>query len=308
MSNHNHPSPSHEVTHHRGGTPMRVFRFDSMGDMARTAEAVCNDWHREKVNNDRSWHGGCSWADALQHANVGTTDAGADVAALMEKLPAMPESIGQRWDNAVAGQYPDVARFVAGHPDAMRARRHVADTHNPLHIIVDPISSSGINAGKLKQRGAAILAVASAMSAVRPVTLSVVSMLQLGDYGVQAPKVSLVFRVCSSPLDMSLAAAALQCQGVARGLMHNASRVLGGKPTCGLLTWAWDVLPLPLEDGTNNSSEHAALMRQCLEVPDGEPALCIPAAHLDHPSISTPEQWVADMLALYAPGGELAAA
>lgn len=304
MSNHNHPSPSHEVTHHRGGTPMRVFRFDSMGDMARTAEAVCNDWHREKVNDDRSWHGGCSWVDALQHANVGTTDAGADVAALMDKLPAMPESIGQRWSDAVAGQYPNVARFVAGMPDAMRARRQMADEHNPLHIIVDPMSSGGVDARKLKQRGAAILAVASAMSAVRPVTLSVVSMLQLNDHGVHAPKVALTFHVSASPIDMSLAAAALQCQGVARGLMHNASRVLGNKPECGLLTWVWDVTPFNEE----NTAIYTGLMRQCLEVPDGEPALCIPAAHLDHPSIASPLEWVADMLKLYAPGSELAAA
>jgi hypothetical protein len=83
----------------------------------------------------------------------------------------MPVSRGWRNIDDVVGAVPNVPAFLAGHPQCMRRRAHVAKDTAPLAIYMDLTSSGGISAEKVERRGVVLLALARLLVEHRPVEL-----------------------------------------------------------------------------------------------------------------------------------------
>jgi hypothetical protein len=120
----------------------------------------------------------------------------------------------------------------------MRRRARVMHEQAPLSIVVDIASSAGIEAKQIEKRGAAILALVRALSAVRPVELWA---------GVSASPSSLkakgawhVFsRIDTAPLDLARAAHVLCCPAVARSMLYALVHKYAGDETEASLSWPY---------------------------------------------------------------------
>lgn len=193
--------------------------FDSPSEFAR-ASAVF-DWEHSP---GADWAGGTR-DDAVLHCTHGDTSRVAEAEEMIERLTLDIDIPRSAWTPAPCGAYPIIPEYLAGRPDSMR-RRIMTDTDTaPIRLYLDLVSSGGIDADVLLRRGVAFLALAMALSRVRPVTLSVVMpMATNSDRGGQI----VVIQINAAPLDIATACGALCDGAVTRGLGYAYLHSLGG--------------------------------------------------------------------------------
>lgn len=102
------------------------------------------------------------------------------------------------WDMAVAGAFPSVPAYLAGEPENMYHQSEEITDKSPIRLWINLTASVTIKAEGLVNRGAALSAVAMAMSDMRPVIIS--PFVQLTDFS----RMALVsWDLCASPLVLS---------------------------------------------------------------------------------------------------------
>lgn len=218
------------------GRRTEVLRFDSQVEFAEACEALA-DANKEC---DRSWTGE-SWREAIRGCRQGRTDRVRDAEALLEKIQASVDTPRSEWVPEVAGAYPVVPDALADHPASMRRRVEAQDDRAPVRIFVDLLSSAGVGARTLRDRGTAYLALAIALSAERAVELWVTA--PWGGCGSDCATGLVAVRVGISPIDVAAACNALTSVGLARGLAWSMCQERVGSGLHNSWHWGWQLRP-----------------------------------------------------------------
>jgi hypothetical protein len=191
---------------------MAHYLYESLAAFGRdAADAYTHAW---STNLDSSWTGD-TWEAALQKALRGDTAKVARAEQLLSKLEANIELKTRQWVGTVAGAFPSVPDYLSGHPESMRRLTELESDQTPLRVFVDIVASASLTADQMERRGIAVLAVAMALTASRPVELWTCSALDGADGFT-----NVMIRIASAPLQLSEACAALCNPATARALLY----------------------------------------------------------------------------------------
>jgi len=241
--------------------------------------------NRTECNENNSWTGKQGYDKALRYGREGDLSGVAASDAYLSKFESL-HAARPAWARIadVTGSSPIVSAAIIGHPLAMRRRVRMATETAPLAVCVDLVSSGGISAKILQKRGALILALVRALSALRPV--------DLWCGGSSLPSESndtyhVWWRMDSAPLDLARAAHVMTSPAVARGLLYGTISSEAGKGWG--LRWPY-----------NNHDWSRKNMRPVLSrVIGSDDMLCIAAPHMNDRLVDEPEAWFDDMLKQY---------
>ncbi len=184
-----------------------VYRWASQGELAATITPTTRRHHE-----GRSWTGE-TCEETLDRALHGNLALVAEARNLMVNLRINLETSRPQWQAAPAGAFPVVPEVLAGFPTPMRRRVESEDSTNPIRVIVDTTTSGGISARDCQKKGLAVLGLIMALEAVRPVELTVLSVIHGGS---TAGAIINLIKVPSKPLNLALAANALGSVGLCR--------------------------------------------------------------------------------------------
>lgn len=184
---------------------------------------------------------------------------------------------------AMAGGVPNVPAMLSGNPLAMRTRQRNVSAMGPLNIVVETTASAGYGSG----RGVALLALASMLSAVRPVKLFVTAMGLIENSKKQKSQ-ALAMPLDTQPLDLARAGAMIGRPEWTATAGLSTLNTLSGTYDRGL-GWAY---------GSPNveRGRYHEYWSRALGI-DGQELLAVPAAYLT--DSTDPETWLNDMLAKY---------
>ena len=213
-----------------GQGEMTLARFDGLADLSRYVAGATGG---HDVSSEK-W-AGSTMPEALDRALSGN----AALVPASDKLLAQLEAINpptSAWETqgAVAGGVANIPAYLAGQPVNMRLRRRVESQGAPLSIIVDCVTSGGVDHATITRRGAAVLALVRSLAGRRPVTLTVI-----GGMCARGKTVCVAFPIDTAPLDLARAAWALGSVEVARHLAYTAGAEAVGKKRCAT-QWAFD--------------------------------------------------------------------
>jgi hypothetical protein len=207
----------------------KVFWWDSLTEFGAAAIPLITE---DKLRG--SWTGETA-QEVRRKVQFGDSTNVHRAEGLLEDLVLQIETPTMEWGHSVSGVRPCIPSALVGRPDSMMRRIEVESDRAPVVIAVDVTSSGGIDVRSLQTRGINLLAMAMAISAIRPMELYVLSALSGwgGKTGINA------IRVGTTPLDLAMACYALTSQGVCRGLGYNYLNQKAG--TTG--GWAWGIHP-----------------------------------------------------------------
>lgn len=150
----------------RGLPELRYIGFSGLPEFAAIARA-CPD-----PDGPVGWAGSdfdtaCTRALSGDLARVAPSDA------LLDKVESLLDLSGLKTVTvpAVAGGVPCVPAFLAGSPMAMRVRKRRAHDRGEVVLCVEGWTSADADSAAIARRGAAVLALARALSGVRPVRI-----------------------------------------------------------------------------------------------------------------------------------------
>lgn len=216
-----------------GGVPVEppvdsviIERFAHPGDFARAADDQADPSWRTQERSD--WCGGNSFAGAVRDCTRGKTDTIEQARALFDAISFEVPTPRSTWMPSVCGAYPIVPAFLSGHPETMRRRVRLACESAPIGLYLDLTSSGGVAAEHLQKRGIAFLALAMALSSMRPVSLYAVIPQSVN--GSLGPHILTTINIPSAPLDLASACGLLTNPASVRllGYGYNARRLGGG--------------------------------------------------------------------------------
>ncbi len=191
--------------------------------------ALTPEYNRtDSYNTD--WHAGL-WKreDVEATMAAGSHYQLAEADALRDRIAGTLDLSGLRQQQVLScvGGSPCVGAYLAGAPESM-FRQVDEDDHSgtPMRIFFGLVSSGGIDASDLAQRGAAILAFAQVIAMVRPVELIGVAAM-----GIKGQDVCFKIEMGTAPIDMS-AMAALSHPGVQRRGLYSVAVHLAGGDHC----------------------------------------------------------------------------
>lgn len=145
----------------QGGGRWRL-RCDSLPDLERWLEATPPQWNirnSEKRHPEEGWDLCAGWDGTLAMAKRGWSEGAALVRQIALTVMARPSSEREaKWGYDVAGDFPDVGRFMSGRPDNMRRRRSTHGRAPIITICVNQSVSGGTRATAFRNFGAALLA------------------------------------------------------------------------------------------------------------------------------------------------------
>ena len=155
------------VTLRPAGLPeLRYIGFSGLPEFAATARAcpavgVSVDWAGSDFET------ACARALSGDLARVAPSDA------MLDKVESLLDLSGLKAVTvpAVAGGVPCVPAFLAGSPMAMRVRKRRAHERGEVVLCVEGWTSARADSAAITRRGAAVLALARALSGVRPVRI-----------------------------------------------------------------------------------------------------------------------------------------
>lgn len=137
-------------------------RCDSLPDLERWLDATPRVWDASTSTSggrSNSWDLGAGWEGSKSLAHKGWSEGADLVRSIASRIMAKPTSErAPRWGYDVAGDIPDVGRFMAGRPDNMRRRRKTFGQSPIITICVNQSVSGGTSAEAFKNYGAALLA------------------------------------------------------------------------------------------------------------------------------------------------------
>ncbi len=197
---------------------MAHYTYESLAAFGRDAARA-----RHLDYGDNEW-GGDTWDGALDKALKGDTAKVARAEKLLSKLEASIELKSRQWVGTVAGAFPSVPDYLAGHPESMRVLSSVDSDQTPLKVFVDVVASASLTAEQMENRGVAVTALVMALCQSRPVELWTCSAL----HGTQGGFTNVMIRIASAPLQLSEACAALCNAATARHLLYALARKLNG--------------------------------------------------------------------------------
>jgi hypothetical protein len=265
--------------------------YDSV--MTMRADAVRTDACSNRDHGGASWYGGESPADTLRLTETGDQRLVSQAQELLDKLDTAIEVPRKAWERAPVGVYCAVPDVLAGLPTPMRRMVEQRDDRAPINIISVITSSGGLSAQVMLKRGVAILALAMALARVRPITLSVVSILDGKDNG----ETVVCARVNTAPLDLASACYVLTSAGFCRRLTYGLMMKINGA------RGSW---PNKFRYGSADAGGYYTYLANMLS-PDPAKTLVIGASQLNDPLISAPIQWINDQVARFTTAQELAA-
>lgn len=262
--------------------------FDSVGEFADAVQTIEMPNHSQ--GND--WNGGEHVDAVTRKCRTGDLTRVATSDEFMSKFEALLGYSGSAFQvqNAMTGGAPNIGAYLSGNPMNMRVRRRVETEKAPLNIVVDCVSSAGIDAKTLEQRGAAILALVRVLSATRPVSLYIAATaLSYRDMSTHTSH-GVVMRLDSAPLDLARAAHMLCATGVSRQMAYGFIQTHGGyRDDSDGLAWGYSSEKFQRENGK-------AYWQRSLGI--GE-MLYIAAPYLTDDIVTAPEKWLKQMIAEY---------
>jgi hypothetical protein len=213
-----------------GQGKMTLARFDGLADLSRYVAGATG----HEVSS-ASW-AGSTMPEAIDRALSGNAALVPASDRLLAELAAInPPSSAWQTQGAVAGGVVNVPAYLAGQPVNMRLRRRIESQGAPLSIIVDCVTSGGVDHGTITRRGAAVLALVRALAGRRPVTLTVI-----GGMSQDGKTACVAIPIDTAPLDLARAAWALGSVEVARHLAYTAGVEAMGKKHARFLDWAFN--------------------------------------------------------------------
>ncbi len=259
---------------------------DNLSGFVERAHIVPQDNpNRKQCTEKESWTGKQSYDTALNYARNGDLSGVPASDAFLSRFESL-HAARPAWARVadVIGSSAIISAAINGHPLSMRRRVRVASENAPLAVCVDLVSSGGIDAKILRKRGALILALVRALSALRPVELWCGGSSLPFD---QEDTFHVWWRMDTSPLDLARAAHVMTSPAFSRGLLYgvvsDAAKSFSG------LRWPY-----------NNHYWSRANMRPVLSrvIGSGD-MLCIAAPHAADRLVDEPEAWFSDMLKQY---------
>lgn len=267
------------------GKKDRVLTFDCLAAFADYAQAlpVSGKDHARGGN----WDNGQSYNEAAKRCRTGDLSLVKQSDEFLSRFEGIAGFERRQFVtiNDVAGGAPNVGAFLAGNPANMRRRARAMSEQAPLVILADLVSSGGIEASHLQKRGAAILALVRALSAIRPVSLYAVGAGK--PYGAHGfTSVGIAIRLETAPIDLARAAHVFCSPALARNVIYRAMGYETGQgDDCGL-QWAFNSVDYYRKNG------HAYWQRALGETD----CLFLAPPFLDDPAIKKPDQFVKDMI------------
>jgi hypothetical protein len=186
------------------------------------------------------------------------------------------------WQTSVYGVFPNVPAYLRGEPEHMFNQQDDYNEHTPIKLYIGVGSSAGISNNNLIKRGAALAAFASALSEIRPVTLTPYSYASNRSY-TESSVTS--WDISSSPLILSDIAACLIDENVHRGVCVEADFTIN------------KTFPGYFEDNKDEEK-----MRRYLGCQEQD--LFFPQVYLTDPWIQDPIKMVKEYLSKYTTEGD----
>lgn len=195
-------------------------RYTTLGELTDTLLAYHASGDAPRYAG--SW-GGKALPEACAEALAGVPDAQTEqarklLARINANIEDRPRVERQRH---VTGQRINMGAYVTGHPKCMVRRRVVASDVAPIKIVMEITVAGGVGDDALQARGAALAALAYALSKTRPVEVHVCWALG-GTYGLTAthPHTTCmgIVKIPTSPLSLSQALAVMGTNSFARNM------------------------------------------------------------------------------------------
>lgn len=295
----------------RFDSPLAFLQYVTTGDTDEKA-SLLRAWSKEHAGSD-SFYGTSNLRDVMAKLATGAPELADRVKALSRKVSAPVESVKKRTVRHVMGGRVCVPDLLSGSPTPMRRRVAVADPLAPLTIVLNLVSSGGIDADDMLIRGLATCALAQHLATKRQVTLYALASGQ--PYNSPVTPLCLI-KLRSTPLDLTRAAYVLSNQGIARAagfaaytaLQSDYARTTGKharrRDTVGGVAWPFDQASYAAEtDDNSDKGAVAPLARDLAEYLKTE-ILYIPGAFLGSKEmkacLADPARWVSDMVAKYS--------
>ena len=141
--------------------------FDNLLDMVRHITDAPRLWraqdsHRERPCSD--WDDSVGYDGALRLARDGWEQGVRNLSAL---AAAVPNDIVVSRAYSVAGEMPDVPRYLAGDPYNMVHRRRAATPKPAMRIVINAVASAGVTAAEFMNYGAAMVALVDRLESRR---------------------------------------------------------------------------------------------------------------------------------------------
>jgi len=135
--------------------------FDSLADVEQWIKATPRKWDvasSEKPSYGYSWDLGTSWEDTLKLARTGWI---AGVLDTSNRLAMRPPHLTNdpKWRYDVAGELPDIGRYLAGDPAHMMRHGHPKGHRPVITLAIGANGTAGVSADQLRNYGAAMVAV-----------------------------------------------------------------------------------------------------------------------------------------------------
>ena len=188
--------------------------FDSLSQVADFIEP-----HADTDPHVREW-GKERLLGGLRCGDQSMVAASDTIMADLEDLVAFPSS---RFETraCIAGGAVNVPAHLSGNPMSMRRRETVISEIAPIHLVIWISSSGSVSNKVIERRGAACLALARILSAVRPISLYVGT-----GYVDQKFHTVTLARLDTAPLDLARAAFALAHPAMLRGAFFAAEHIV----------------------------------------------------------------------------------
>lgn len=199
--------------------------FESPAEFADAADA-CRSTERYR---DDLWAGG-SWSEAVTECRNGAERYVAKVSKILDSINV--EVPRCTWINSPCGAFPVVPEVLAGRPDPMRRRVPVDCATSPVRMYLDLVSSAGIPVDDLRKRGTAFLALAMALTQIRPVEMYA-AMPNTTSEGAHFSTL-ITIRLDTAPLDTASVAAMFCNTAITRHLAYSYCAIRAGQPQSGL--------------------------------------------------------------------------
>lgn len=263
--------------------PDYVTTYDSVGEFADAATALGG------FSTATSWHGSVDAETVTKRCRTGDLSRVPASDTLMSKLEKLAsyETKTFRAISTVAGGMPDVPAFLAGHPLNMRRRERVLSERAPLAIVVDLVSSAGVPAKELEERGAALLALARVLSAMRPVTFWV-AVSAMPEHGTPNSSSAVAFKLDTAPLDIARAAHVLGSPGVPRLLAY---RMIAAQVNTNQNSIGW-----PYDDAAWSRANGVKYWQRVFGFED---VLFVAGPYVGDPITKRPAEWLRETVAKY---------
>ena len=260
---------------------------DDVSQIAALADTLADDNRsRRSCKKSNDWAGGVDWADAVNMTRAGDLSRVAPSDKFLAQFETLaPTRSAWRTIDDVSGAVPNIQAFIAGTPLTMRRRARVASEQTPLAIVVDIASSGGIDAKRLERRGAAILALVRALSAIRPVELwagvsaTPYSKRNAGAWHVFA-------RIETAPLDLARAAHFLVSTAVSRAILYGIIHKQAGNEKDDGLHW-------PYNDHNFSRGRGREILGRVI---GSDEIFYIAPPYVEDALVNKPDAWLADAI------------